>query len=202
MKRRGLVLTLGVVFIVLGFFLRSFAVSKVERFVTDTPGAFFASVLGIELGVFIIIALLSYMSRIRKKTRNKVTKKKEHETEVERKHELFEHVPKGEIEANLPLVFARLVVEGRYGAKEEYELHVNKEIIIGRYNSNDIIINGIGVSRVHAKIRPEREGYILYDMASESGTIVNGRKIERHHLRNNDEILIARIKLTFKKDSV
>ncbi len=202
MRRKRLVFTLSVVFIVLGFFLHSFAVSKVERFIHNAPGAFFASMLGIELGIFVAIVLLSYLFKIRKKTRDETIQKNEHEMEVKRKHELLEHIPKGEIEANLPLVFAKLIIEGRYGLMKEYELHVDKEVIIGRYSSNNVVINGIGVSRVHAKIRPEREGYILYDMASESGTIVNGRKIERHHLRNNDEISIARIKLTFKKDIV
>ncbi len=202
MRRKGLVITLSVVFVVLGFFLHSFAVSKVEKFVHNTPGIFFASILGIELGIFTVIVLLSYLSQIRRKTRDEAMRKSEHEMEVKRKHELLGHIPKGEIEANLPLVLAKLIVEGRYGLAREYELHSKKEIIIGRYSSNDIVINGMGVSRVHAKIRPEREGYILYDMASESGTIVNGRKIERHHLRNNDVISIARIKITFKKDIV
>ena len=44
MRRKGLVITLSVVFVVLGFFLHSFAVSKVEKFVHNTPGIFFASI--------------------------------------------------------------------------------------------------------------------------------------------------------------
>lgn len=50
----------------------------------------------------------------------------------------------------------------------------------------------------HAKIRPEKEGYILYDLVSKGGTIVNGIKIKRHCLRHNDRIGIGYTEIIFK----
>jgi len=50
----------------------------------------------------------------------------------------------------------------------------------------------------HAKIRSEKEGYILYDLVSKGGTIVNGIKIKRHRLRHNDRIGIGYTEIIFK----
>ena len=113
---------------------------------------------------------------------------------------MLEHIPNGGIKAGLSLPGAKLITKNRYGLVRECALHIDREIIIGRYMSNDIVINGIGISRVHAKIRPEEEGYILYDMASRGGTYVNGSKIERHCLENDDEISIGHVEIIFKKD--
>lgn len=75
---------------------------------------------------------------------------------------------------------------------------------IGRDSHNDIIIDDAAVSRQHAKLRLEKdkEGrpqFYIYDLASGNGTVVNGAKIARQALFNDDEIEIGRTIMVFKQ---
>jgi len=68
---------------------------------------------------------------------------------------------------------------------------------IGRREDNDLIIDNLRVSRVHAQIRRIKDGFMLFDIASMSGTKVNGHLIKQHHLSNGDVIEIADVPLIF-----
>lgn len=48
---------------------------------------------------------------------------------------------------------------------------------IGRWEDNDIVIDDRWISRYHARIRREGDQYILEDLDSKNGTIVNGQRI-------------------------
>jgi hypothetical protein len=52
-------------------------------------------------------------------------------------------------------------------------------IRIGRHNTNDIIVNERRVSRFHAEIRFERDRFMLYDLSSINGVLVNGARATR-----------------------
>ena len=52
-------------------------------------------------------------------------------------------------------------------------------IRIGRHNTNDIIVNERRVSRFHAEIKYEHGQFILYDLKSVNGALVNGAKVTR-----------------------
>jgi predicted component of type VI protein secretion system len=63
---------------------------------------------------------------------------------------------------------------------------------IGRWEDNDIVIDDRWISRYHARIRHERDQYILEDLGSKNGTIVNGRRIvEPVTLFDGDEIQLT-----------
>ncbi len=70
---------------------------------------------------------------------------------------------------------------------------------IGRSEDNDIVIDDRWVSRHHARIRTEGSQYIVEDLGSKNGTLVNGQLIERsRELADGDEIQITPlIALTF-----
>ena len=79
---------------------------------------------------------------------------------------------------------------------------IDKTIInIGRKSANDITINDMRVSRLHAQLRKTREGYIIFDVGSTGGTFVNGERITSQVLRSGDVISLAGYKLVFTNEN-
>jgi pSer/pThr/pTyr-binding forkhead associated (FHA) protein len=73
------------------------------------------------------------------------------------------------------------------------ELKIDQdEIIIGRDASNDIQIDNMAVSREHAKIVTGPDYYFIEDLNSTNGTFVNGKKIKKKFLKEDDEISIGK----------
>ena len=73
------------------------------------------------------------------------------------------------------------------------ELKIDQdEIIIGRDLGNDVQIDNIAVSREHAKIIRGPNYYLIEDLNSTNGTFVNGKKINKKYLMENDEISIGK----------
>ena len=73
-----------------------------------------------------------------------------------------------------------------------------KQIYLGRKNTNDFVLGDESASRIHAYIAYERHRHVLYDAGSLNGTFVNKKPISRHELRDGDKILIGRTTLTYK----
>ena len=71
-------------------------------------------------------------------------------------------------------------------------------VTFGREEDNEVVINDPSVSRWHAELRQEADGYVLTDRHSSNGTWVNGAAITTHHLRSGDEIMIGDQKLRFE----
>jgi hypothetical protein len=83
--------------------------------------------------------------------------------------------------------------------EEIYKLS-NNITNIGRRDDNDLIIDNLRVSRLHAQIRKMKDGFMLFDIDSTVGTKVNGHLIKQHQLSNGDVIEIADIPLIFSCD--
>jgi DNA-binding winged helix-turn-helix (wHTH) protein len=65
-------------------------------------------------------------------------------------------------------------------------------LVIGRDELCDLVIADRQVSRHHARIALEGDGYILTDLGSKNGTFLNGRELVKPHaLQDGDEIQIA-----------
>jgi hypothetical protein len=65
-------------------------------------------------------------------------------------------------------------------------------LVIGRDERCDLVIADRQVSRHHARISLEGDGYILTDLGSKNGTFLNGQELEEPHvLQDGDEIQIA-----------
>ncbi|MCI0452431.1 MAG: FHA domain-containing protein [Candidatus Latescibacteria bacterium] len=69
---------------------------------------------------------------------------------------------------------------------------------IGRTPDNDIVIDNLAVSRLHALIEEEKGGYFVRDCDSLNGTEVNGARITRRKLEDGDEITIAKHTIQFR----
>jgi len=75
-------------------------------------------------------------------------------------------------------------------------------VTIGHGNENSIVINDPTVSYNHAKIVMIEGEFYIYDMISESGVYLNGKKLLRPKSLNDfDEIGLGRTKLLFRKAS-
>ena len=84
------------------------------------------------------------------------------------------------------LVFLAGPIAGRH-----YKLE-DGEYVIGRRSDCQIFVPDMRVSRQHARLYKEGEGWALEDLGSNNGTFINGVKVQGSTtLRNDDEILIA-----------
>lgn len=72
----------------------------------------------------------------------------------------------------------------------------NIPCVIGRKDT-DIVINDPMVSKTHAAVQIINGTLLLVDLNSTNGTFINGRRIQKHELRVNDDIQIgaSRIKV-------
>jgi hypothetical protein len=76
---------------------------------------------------------------------------------------------------------------------------LNGDLIrIGRATHNEIIISTPGVSRFHCQIKREGSQFILEDVGSTNGTIINGTPLKGQHTLNvGDEVNLSGEKLLF-----
>jgi len=73
----------------------------------------------------------------------------------------------------------------------EFELGT-EGLSIGRAAHNDVQIDDLAVSAVHAVVRPAGDGtYSIEDRDSTNGTYINERRIARHVLEPNDQLRIG-----------
>jgi len=68
---------------------------------------------------------------------------------------------------------------------------------IGRSEDNDVVIDNLLVSRLHAQIRVIDGKHIIFDINSCSGTKVNGQRIYQHPLNAGDVIEIADVSFIY-----
>ena len=75
-------------------------------------------------------------------------------------------------------------------------------VTLGFSDDNSVVIDDNTVSPRHAKIEREGRKFILFDLLSETGTTLNGKKLLRpKELNDFDEIGLGRTKLIFRKSS-
>lgn len=99
-----------------------------------------------------------------------------------------------------PPPMAWLVARSGSRAGQQYGLQTQQPNIIGRDASRaDIIVDDDTVSREHARVRYENGQFVVYDLASTSGTFVNGNMVQRQMLYDNDRIMLGRMEFIFKK---
>jgi len=85
------------------------------------------------------------------------------------------------------------------GRKSGATFPLRKKVInMGRDSSNEIVIDDPKSSRQHAKIKLEGDNFVIYDLASSNGTLVNGEKITSVKLNDGDEIKIGDTVFAFK----
>jgi len=79
---------------------------------------------------------------------------------------------------------------------------LNRTVInIGRRPDNHLVLPDPRVSRSHAQLRAIRGQYVLFDLNSTGGTIVNGRRINQCALKPGDVISLSGVPLIYGEDS-
>lgn len=90
----------------------------------------------------------------------------------------------------------------RKAAWRVFPIRNKREIVIGRNDSCDIVLSHVGVSKIHARILWNGNGYELRDCESTNGTFVNGRRYKRKVLQEKDFIIITSAKLIFTSEKI
>ena len=97
-----------------------------------------------------------------------------------------------------PVGYGKLVVLSSNFAGKEFELS-RPQMIIGRTDENDIVINHRSISRNHAKLvrEPESGRYTISDLQSSNGVRVNGQDYGKVELRRGDVVDLGHVRLRF-----
>ena len=91
---------------------------------------------------------------------------------------------------------AKLVVSFQGTVEGHYFLDKDR-FAIGRKPDNDICLEGPGVSNIHAVLVTIGNDHVLEDAASTNGIQVNGIKVTKHILQNNDVIELCNYQLKY-----
>jgi FHA domain-containing protein len=83
------------------------------------------------------------------------------------------------------------------GELDESEIFLSENTSIGRSPSNDIVLKESKISRQHATINFRDGHYVIVDLKSSNGILVNGKKVEEAYLSDGDEISIGSFKFQF-----
>jgi len=67
----------------------------------------------------------------------------------------------------------------------------HEELLIGRHRSCDVVLADPSVSRRHARVFFRDGSWVLQDLESTNGTVVNGVRVGRCELRPGDRLLIG-----------
>jgi FHA domain-containing protein/zinc ribbon protein len=81
-------------------------------------------------------------------------------------------------------------------AGSSYRLEAAKTTA-GRHPESDIFLDDITVSRRHAVIERDDDGFTVRDAGSLNGTYVNRERVDEAALRTGDELQIGRFRLSF-----
>lgn len=88
------------------------------------------------------------------------------------------------------------------GNKGEAYILLGNRIVIGRGDKTDIRLNDTKSSREHAEITKVKNHWVITDLGSQNGIIVNDRKVTQEQLSENDKIIIGQTVLKFAKVEV
>ena len=87
---------------------------------------------------------------------------------------------------------ALLVSEGRRNVLS------GDRVVIGRSRECDVVVSDPNVSRRHAELRRDENGWHAVDLGSTNGVKVNGRRVDQVVLRDGDRITVGVSDLTFE----
>jgi pSer/pThr/pTyr-binding forkhead associated (FHA) protein len=66
-------------------------------------------------------------------------------------------------------------------------------IVVGRGRKADLSLAEATISRAHAALGFDGEGFFVEDLGSTNGTLVNGSKVARQRLETEDEVRMGKL---------
>ncbi|MEO8842961.1 MAG: FHA domain-containing protein [Kofleriaceae bacterium] len=99
---------------------------------------------------------------------------------------------------NPPSGYGKLVVLSSNFAGKEFEL-TRPQMIVGRTDENDLVVNHRSISRNHAKVTrdTDTQRYTISDLQSSNGVRVNGQDYGKVELRRGDVVDLGHVRLRF-----
>jgi hypothetical protein len=74
----------------------------------------------------------------------------------------------------------------------------NSPVTVGRLATNDIVLGDANVSRRHAEFRNDGGDWILTDLGSTNGSLVNGKPSTQQRLKDDDRLTFGSTELVFR----
>lgn len=94
-----------------------------------------------------------------------------------------------------------VVLSGRTLSRHEFG-DADERVRMGRSPECEVVIDNLGVSRVHCEV-VQKPGYFqLRDLESGNGTFVNGARVENYNLNQGDVISLGKFTIRFEADDL
>lgn len=113
-------------------------------------------------------------------------------TRIEREEEIQANIGAAPGGPNVP----RLVIIGGNNRGKEYPLLMGDNSL-GRGVDNNVILADIAVSRKHTLVCYEAGGYVVRDLGSGNGTLLNSKRVDSHPLQDGDQLELGNTLLRF-----
>ncbi|MEP7289822.1 MAG: DUF3662 and FHA domain-containing protein [Chloroflexota bacterium] len=83
------------------------------------------------------------------------------------------------------------------------DIPLDRQVInLGRRRDNHIVIDDPRISRTHAQLRLRFGHYVIYDLGSSGGTLVNNHAVQEHILKSGDVISLAGVALIYIEEEI
>ncbi len=105
-------------------------------------------------------------------------------------------MPAQPVRGAAPPLMAYLVVTEGEGSGTVYELS-KEQVTMGRATGNDIVLGDPQVSRRHAMITRRPDSFLVADLHSTNGTLINGHKVEEGLLDEGDILTLGSTNFRF-----
>ena len=92
---------------------------------------------------------------------------------------------------------AREIVEVVVEGGKTYPLEGRGPWSVGRSEENDIVVNDPNVSRRHARLVRSENGFVVEDLGSTNGTLLDGAPIDRERIESEDELTFGGVNARF-----
>ncbi len=92
---------------------------------------------------------------------------------------------------------AALTVTRGPDAGHRWSLAGDATTVVGRHPDCDVVLAHVTVSRRHAEVRPDADGFVLVDTGSLAGVYLNRSPVRATRLADGDEIALGAYRLTF-----
>ena len=103
--------------------------------------------------------------------------------------------PVPEVKEKLPPPMSLIIRKGPSIPSPIFNVLPPESILIGHCDTALWQLSGPLVSRHHCRIQPDGERWQIEDLRSTNGIMVNGKQVERAHLRSRDELTIGRFEI-------